>query len=53
METKVKEIIFICENCKSTLKAPGDGAGKQGRCPSCNHKVIVPEKSKNDNQVNE
>ena len=52
METKVKEIIFKCSHCKATLKAPGTSVGKEGMCPTCNHKVVVPEKSENTNPKN-
>lgn len=35
-------IRFVCPN-NHTLKVPDHRAGKKGRCPECNQKLIVPE----------
>lgn len=35
-------IQFDCPYCTSTLKVPDSSAGKQGECPRCNTKLIVP-----------
>ena len=35
-------ISFTCGNCCQTLEVKDDLAGKKGKCPHCNHPLLVP-----------
>jgi len=38
------EIIFNCPHCEQELSVDGDGAGSEIRCPTCDAKIMIPEK---------
>lgn len=35
-------INFNCKNCGQKLKVPDQNAGKNAKCPKCNHPVLIP-----------
>ena len=35
-------ISFNCEFCGKKINAPDSAAGKSGKCPACQNKVLVP-----------
>jgi hypothetical protein len=35
-------IEFHCEHCGTLVRAPDDGGGKHGKCPSCHQSVYIP-----------
>jgi DNA-directed RNA polymerase subunit RPC12/RpoP len=37
------DVTFICPNCRQELEADAALAGTQIHCPSCNHKITIPE----------
>lgn len=47
IQIKNNKIFFKCNHCKSILKAQKEISGKQGICPHCNEKVMIPEISEN------
>lgn len=38
-------IEFRCEHCSTLIKAPDEGVGKHGKCPSCHQSVYIPSPS--------
>ena len=38
-------IRFLCEACGTKLNIKEDLAGKKGRCPKCNEKILIPMRS--------
>jgi DNA-directed RNA polymerase subunit RPC12/RpoP len=38
------EIIFNCPYCEQELSVDGEGAGSEIKCPTCDAKIMVPEK---------
>jgi hypothetical protein len=38
-------IEFHCEHCGKAIKAPGEMAGKRGKCPGCHNSVYIPSPS--------
>jgi DNA-directed RNA polymerase subunit RPC12/RpoP len=39
-------IRFKCIYCGQRILAPDDGVGKKGKCPKCNHELVVPQSTK-------
>jgi hypothetical protein len=35
-------IEFHCEHCGKLVRAPDDGGGKHGKCPSCHQSIYIP-----------
>jgi DNA-directed RNA polymerase subunit RPC12/RpoP len=42
VQIKNDKIVFQCNHCESILKAPKEISGKQGICPYCDKKVVIP-----------
>lgn len=45
-------IRFKCIYCGQRILAPDDGTGKKGKCPKCNHLVVVPKTTKGRPAIN-
>jgi DNA-directed RNA polymerase subunit RPC12/RpoP len=37
------DLMFVCPNCKQELEADASLAGTQIQCPSCAHKITIPD----------
>lgn len=37
-------IVFVCPHCQTELKAENNLAGKNGACPKCGRRIVVPKK---------
>lgn len=44
-------IRFLCEACGKKLNVKDNLAGKKGRCPKCNEKILIPVESSLENAV--
>lgn len=47
VQVKNNKILFKCSHCQSILKAPKEISGKQGICPYCDKKVLIPVVNEN------
>lgn len=43
-------ITFRCQQCGKKIEAAKSAAGKWGKCPSCKHKIYVPDLESDDGQ---
>lgn len=43
-------ITFQCDNCGKEIKAKDSAGGKWGKCPSCKHKLYVPDVANNEEE---
>jgi len=40
------EIVFNCPNCEQELSVDGEGAGSEIKCPTCDAKITIPNKTR-------